>query len=109
MRIPGTPGWLRIALLATLALAGILAFRAFEFGGRVHANEEPIRPWMTVPYIAHSRHVSQNVLWAALGLPSHLHDHRPIGRIARQQGRPVADVVSALKSAIEHAPAKDTR
>jgi hypothetical protein len=108
MRKPGTSGWLRIALALTLALAGVLAFRAFNFGNRVHGSDEPIRPWMTVPYIAHSRHVPQNVLWGALGLPAHLHDHRPIGAIARKQGRPVADVISSLKSAIEREP-KDSR
>jgi hypothetical protein len=96
--------WLKIALAATLALAAVLAFRAFHLGGHVRGTDEPLRPWMTVPYIAHSRHVSQDLLWTALGIPAHLHDHRPIGRIARQQKRSVADVITTLQSAIEHAP-----
>jgi hypothetical protein len=108
MQIADVPGWLRIALALTLALAGVLAFRAYEYGSRMHANEEPLRPWMTVPYIAHSRHVPQTVLWGALGIAPHLHDHRPIGRIAKEQKRPVTDVISNLKSAIQHQP-KDTR
>jgi hypothetical protein len=101
------PYWLKVALALTLALGTVLAIRAFTFSGRMHAAEEPLRPWMTVPYIAHSRHVPQNLLWGALGIPAHLHDHRPIGRIAREQKRPVADVISSLKSAIEHPPKAD--
>jgi hypothetical protein len=96
--------WLMIALGATMALAAVLAFRAFHLGGHVRGTDEPLRPWMTVPYIAHSRHVSQDLLWTALGIPAHLHDHRPIGRIARQQRRPVAEVITTLQAAIEHAP-----
>ncbi len=96
--------WLKIALALTLALAALLAIRTFRFSGRAYASEEQLRPWMTVPYIAHSRHVPQSVLWGALGIPAHLHDHRPIGRIAREQRRPVDDVIGKLKSAIEHPP-----
>ena len=88
MRHPGKLGWLTIAFIGALALAGLLVFRAVHFSGRVGASDEPIRPWMTVPYIAHSRHIAQNVLWSALGIPAHLHDHRPIGRIAREQTAP---------------------
>lgn len=108
MQRPGMPGRWNIVLAALLALAAVLAVRAFTLTSRVHPGDEPIRAWMTVPYISHSRHVSQNVLWGALGIPSHLHDHRPLGRIAREQNRPIADILANLKAALEH-PSKADR
>ncbi len=99
-------GLLIFALGATLVATGVLSYRAVNMGRRVHAAEEPIRPWMTVPYIAHSKHISQSALWSALGIPSHLHDHRPLARIARDQKRPVNDVISALQHALEHEKAQ---
>lgn len=93
-----------LALLGFLALAGVFVLRAFHAGWRVHGASEPIRPWMSVPYVAHSRHVSTGLLWTALGLPPHAHDRRPIGRIAREQNRPVDEVMEKLKTAIDHAP-----
>ncbi len=97
-------GWLVIALVVALGAAGALAYQAIHFGQKAHSGDESIRPWMSLPYIAHSRKVPQKILWIALGIPAHSHDHRPIGRIARDQKRSVDDVISTLKSAIDHAP-----
>ncbi len=61
---------------------------------------EPIRPWMSVPYIAHSYHVPTRVLFEALGLSEDRRDWRPIAAIARQQNRTVQEVIHILYQAI---------
>jgi hypothetical protein len=66
-------------------------------------QDEPIRPWMSVGYIAHSYHVPPHVLYAALGLPHKPPDKRPIRDIARAQNRPVETLRSILMDAIVHA------
>jgi hypothetical protein len=66
-------------------------------------QDEPIRPWMSVGYVAHSYHVPPYVLHQALGLPHRLPDKRPIRDIARAQNRSVDEVIAILKDAIVHA------
>ena len=97
-------GWRqRIVLIAfalCLAVTVIFAMRAFH--RRPHPKvDEPIRPWMSVPYVAHSYHVPPHVLFEAIKVPSeHPPDRRPIGRIAREQNRPVQEVIADLQNAI---------
>src|SRR5258706_13010467 len=64
-------------------------------------QDEPIRPWMTLGYIAHSYRVPPYVLSKALGLPAKP-DRRPIRVIARDQGRSVDGVIAILQDAIVH-------
>jgi hypothetical protein len=66
----------------------------------VRRATEPLRPWMNIPYIAHSHHVRIEILYQAAGLPVDRNDHRPLGRIARQQGRPVDELIARLETAI---------
>lgn len=66
-------------------------------------QDEPIRPWMNVGYVAHSYHVPPHVLYQALGLPPRPPDKRPLRDIARAQNRTVAEVIAVLKDAIVHA------
>ncbi len=66
---------------------------------------EPIRPWMTVPYIARSYHVSSSILYEAVGLPSTSHDRRPLVQIAREQRQPVQAVMAGVQRALEEAGA----
>jgi hypothetical protein len=65
--------------------------------------DEPIRPWMSLPYIAHSYRVPAYILYQALGLPLQPRDRRPIAVIARNQNRSLASVIAALQAAITHA------
>jgi len=95
--------WLFAAGLAlSLAVAVFFAWRGLQNVPRRQVDE-PIHPWMTVPYIAHAYRVPAATLYAALGLPARPPDRRPIMFIARAQGRPVADVIAALKAAIAQA------
>lgn len=95
--------WLIIALTVALAAGGLMTLHTVRHAMRVRRATEPLRPWMSIPYIARSHHVHIEVLYQAAGLPPDRHDHRPIGRIARQQGRPVEDLIARLETAIAHA------
>jgi hypothetical protein len=75
----------------------------------MHAENEPIRPWMSVPFIAHTHHVPPALLFRAVGLPPQQHDRRPLRRIAREEHRPVEDLMRDLERALTsvghvHAP-----
>ena len=91
------------ALLISLAAAALFATWAVGSGRSAHSGSEAIRPWMSVPYIAHSQHVAQRTLWDALGIPPHLRDHRPLIRIAREKRRHVDELITALRNAINKA------
>jgi hypothetical protein len=60
---------------------------------------------MSIGYIAHSYRVPPWVLRQALGLPAKTNgpDRRPIREIAREQNRPVNEVIAILQDAIVHA------
>lgn len=49
-------------------------------------KDEPIQPWMTIQFVAHSYHVSPGLLQTSLGLPILPPDERPVARIAEAQG-----------------------
>jgi len=94
--------FLVVAFLLSAALTVMFAFRAVHH--RPHRRvDEPIRPWMTVGYVAHSYHVPAHVLYEALGIQHRPHDKLTIARVAREQNRPVASVINDLMEAIDRA------
>jgi len=103
-------GWRQWALLAAFVLVllftGLFATRTARRAlyWRVH-HDEQIRPWMSLPYVAHSYRVPPRVLYEALGIPHPLHDRRPLREIAREQKRPVSEVIAILQTAIAQARA----
>jgi hypothetical protein len=94
-----------LAVAFCLAIAGTLIFgvRAGRYARRLHTENEPIRPWMSVPFIAHTHHVPSAILFQAIGLEPQQHDRRPLRTIAREEHRPVADVVRDLERALASA------
>ena len=87
-----------------LSLAVIIIFAMRSVRLAPHRRvDEPIRPWMTVPYIAHSYRVPPYILYQALGITAIPSDKRPISVIARLQNRSLENVIVALKDAITHA------
>jgi hypothetical protein len=98
-----------IALALILAIAGtfVFGFRAGSHARRIRWQNEPIRPWMSVLFIAHTHHVSPEILYRAIGLPPHERDRRPLRVIARAEKRPVADMIRDLESAIASAPSSN--
>jgi hypothetical protein len=102
MKSIGWKQWIAVAALALVILAtGFFAVRTVRRAvyWRTH-RDEVIRPWMTVPYVAHSYRVPPPVLYKALGIPPEPHDRRPLKKIARDQSRSVNDVISTLENAI---------
>lgn len=86
----------------SLAMIVIFAMRSVRQAPHLRVDE-PIHPWMNIPYIAHSYRVPPYVLYQTLGIPVQRGDKRPIYMIARLQNRSVESVIAALKDAITHA------
>ena len=68
-----------------------------------HQQDEPIRGWMSIGYVAHSHRVPPHVLCQALGLPPKPPDRRPLRDIARSQRRSMDEVRAILQHAIINA------
>jgi hypothetical protein len=98
----GPRQWLVIAaLLFVLAFTAFFALRAAK--GILYwdmRQEEPIRRWMTIPYIARLRSVPEAVLNKAAGLPEDAHDPRPLIKIAKSQNRHVRALEEELENAV---------
>jgi hypothetical protein len=93
-----------LGFVLSVALIGVSIVRSVHMVSRMHEGE-PIRPWMTVPYVAHAYRVPVSPLYQALGLPPRQHDRRPLVEIARLQHRPVQDVIADLQRAVAQAGA----
>jgi hypothetical protein len=94
---------LAVAFSVTIAGTFIFAFRAGRYARRLRFENEPIRPWMSIPFIAHTHHVPPGILFHALGIEPRPHDHRPLRIIAREQSRPLNDVIHDVERALEQA------
>ena len=89
------------AFLLALLITGLFGWRMVRRAVYWHNHrDEPIRPWMSVPYVAHSYRVPPRVLYKAIGLEPMPHDRRPLRMIAREQNRPVAELIAELQDAI---------
>jgi hypothetical protein len=91
-----------LGFVASIALVGIFVARTVHMVRQMR-QDEPIRPWMSIPYIAHSYRLPPAVLYQALGLPEPPRDRRPLTFIAREQRRPVQAVIADLQRAIVRA------
>ena len=66
--------------VAIVAFTGYHAVRTVSDALYWNAHrDEPIEPWMTIGYVAHSYHVPPHILHAALNLPP-TPDRRPLAR-----------------------------
>jgi len=95
--------WLVVlAFVLVVSLTSLFAVRTVRRAiyWRSH-QDEPIRPWKNLGYIAHSYRVPPYVLTQALGLPPRP-DRRPIREIAEEQNRSVDEVIAILQDAIVH-------
>src|SRR6185369_1153640 len=94
--------WLVVAaFLLVLIFTGLHAFRAIRHAVYwSHHRDEPIHAWMSVGYVSRSYHVPPHLLYEALGLQRTPHDRKPIRQIAREQNRPVREVIAVLENAI---------
>jgi len=99
------PNLLILAVVFLVALAATITFgyRASQHARRLRLENEPIRSWMSVPFIAHTHHVPPETLYQAIGVEPHPHDRRPLRAIARAQNRPAAAVIRDLENALVRA------
>ena len=91
---------LGLALVLALAVLGIFGLRAVRHARYLRWENQPIHAWMTVPFVAHTHHVPRQILYGAIGVEPREHDRRPLRLIAREQHRPVEEVIRELNKAI---------
>ena len=85
-----------------IAAAFFFTYRAGRIVRHVRWQNEPIQPWMTVPFVAHTRHASEEALFRAIHLKPDPHDRRPIRDIARNERVPVNSLIHDLQEAIDN-------
>ena len=100
---------LLIGLAFLLAVAGtfVFAYRAGRRARMLRWENQPIRAWMSVPFIAHTHHVPPSELFAAIGVqPREPHDRRSVRRLAHDLNRPVPQLMRELQRALDAPPQK---
>jgi hypothetical protein len=97
---------LAVGLAFVVAITGtfVFAYRAGRRVRHIRAENEPIRAWMSVPFIAHAHHLPASVLFQAIGVqPREPHDRRSVRHIAHDLNRPVPELIAQLQRAIDAA------
>jgi hypothetical protein len=95
---------LGLAFLLAIAATFMFAYRAGRRARHLRAENEPIRAWMSVPFIAHTHHVPASVLFQAIGIqPRQPHDRRSVRHLAHDLNRPVPELIGQLQHAIDAA------
>jgi hypothetical protein len=105
MRKLGWHQWVLLLLfVGALLVTGLFGVRTVRRAiyWRNHRDEQ-IRPWMSVGYVARSYRVPPHVLYQSINLTPVPHDRRPLREIAREQNRPIEDLISQLQKAITEA------
>lgn len=90
-----------------LAFVLLLAFALFFAAGamrriedRFAAADQPIEPWMTPRYVAHSWDLPREVMVGELGFAPGADAGQPLSAIARERGVPVEVLIVELEAAI---------
>ena len=91
---------LAISFVLAIFLTFVFGYRAGRHARMIHRENEPIHSWMSVPFIAHAHHVPADVLYRAIDAKPQTKDRRPIRRIAREQKRPVDQLIKELNAAL---------
>ena len=90
--------------LVAIVAVFILGYHIGNHVRRIRWANEPIRPWMSVPFIAHTHHVPVDLLFQAIHVQRQQpRDRRPLRRIAREEKRPVDELIRDLNDAIARA------
>jgi hypothetical protein len=96
-----------LGLCLAVAFAFFFGYRASRTARHVRWQNEPIQPWMSVPFVAHTHHTRPEVLFQAIGVPPNPRDHRSIRAIARAERLPVDELMRDLRNAIANAKGSD--
>jgi hypothetical protein len=89
-----------LAFLLAVTVTFVFGYRVGRRARYLRRPQEPIHSWMSVPFIAHARHVPVEILFEAIAVQPRPHDRRPLRRIAREQKRPVEELIRDLDAAI---------
>jgi hypothetical protein len=93
-----------LAFVVAIAATFVFAYRAGRRARHMRAENEPVRAWMSVPFIAHTHHLPAAVLFQAIGVhPREPHDRRSVRHIAHDLNRPVPELITQLQRAIDAA------
>ncbi len=90
-----------LACALSLFFAGRLVFFTIYWSNPEHQNES-LKPWMTVGYIARSWHLDAPEIDTLAGLPGPQERGHPmtLTDIARARGVPVAEVMAEVEAAL---------
>ena len=86
-----------------IAATFFFSYRAGTTAQHIRLRNEPIKSWMSVPFVAHTYHVREDLLFQAIRVPPNPHDHRPIRDIARAEKVPAAELIRELENAVVNA------
>jgi hypothetical protein len=103
---------LGVAFLVAITGTFVFAYRAGRHARQIRSANEPIRAWMSIPFIAHTRHVPAPLLFQAIGVQPEPHDRRSIRHLAHDLKRPVPDLMAQLQRAVDtaaHTPSDQPR
>ena len=92
---------LGVAFLVAITGTFVFAYRAGRHARQIRSANEPIRAWMSIPFIAHTRHVPAPLLFQAIGVQPEPHDRRSIRHLAHDLKRPVPDLMAQLQRAVD--------
>jgi hypothetical protein len=92
-------GLFAAAFCLAIAATFFFGYRAGHNAHHIRWQEEPIQPWMSVPFIAHTRHTREEILFQAIHVPPNRRDHRPVRDIARAEKLPVDELIRDLQRA----------
>jgi hypothetical protein len=92
---------LTVGFVLAIAIVFVFGYRAGRQAWELRWSHSPIRSWMSVPFIAHTRHVPAATLFEAIHVEPHRpHDRRSLRRIARDEKRPIEDLIREIDQAI---------
>ena len=100
-------GTLLILALGITAFFAVKTFQSFQEFQQQHAfimagDVRAIRPWMTIPYIAHEYQVPERYLYQSLRITDpQPPQHDTLHALAMHYNRPVNDLVHTLQGAIQ--------
>lgn len=101
MGLPGRRTSLAIAFVVAILLTFVFGYRAGNHARLIrHWQNQPIRAWMSVPFIAHTHRVPATLLYSAIGAQPQAKDRRPLRRIAREQKRAVQDLITQINAVL---------
>jgi hypothetical protein len=94
---------LLLAFCLALVSASFFGYRAGRTARHIRWQNEPIQPWMSVPFVAHIHHTPAEPLFQAIHVPPNRRDRRPIRDIARAGKLPVSELIRDLQNAVANA------